>query len=150
MRGWRWGLAVGLILLANPGATWPAAAEAHADAKAAETKAAEAKQGQAPARLICPICGRVADPDYGTKASHTLARGATNALLGWTEMIRQPAQEAKEGHSVFTGLNKGITRSLTRTFAGLGELATFWSPKDRQGRYVHFAEDCPLCMGRQK
>ncbi len=145
MRGWRWGWALGLILLAGRGSAWAAAAEAKAEAKPAD-----AKQERPAARMVCPICGRVTDPDYGTKAGHTLARGATNALLGWTEMIRQPAQEAKEGHSVFTGLNKGITRSLTRTFAGIGELATFWSPKDRQGRYVHFAEDCPLCMGRQK
>ena len=135
MRAWRraWGaLLVGLLIGLASG------------------PAARANDHPAPARLVCPICGRIADPDYGTKASHTLVRGAVNALLGWTEMIRQPAQEAKEGHSVFTGLNKGINRSFTRTMSGLGELVTFWAPKDRAGRYPHFAEDCPLCMGRNQ
>lgn len=111
---------------------------------------AGAEDPPAPARLVCPICARAADPDYGTKSGHTLARGVMNTFFGWTEMIRQPAQEAREGHSVFTGLNKGVTRSVSRTSAGLGELFTFWIPKDSQGRYLHFAADCPVCMGRQQ
>jgi hypothetical protein len=30
-----------------------------------------------------------------------------------------------------------------RTFAGLGEMLTFWTPK-MQGKYVHFIENCTL------
>ena len=98
----------------------------------------------------CPICGRAADEtaSYPSKAGHTLVRGAANTLLGWTELIRQPAQEAKEGGNVLTGIGKGVGEGVKRTLAGVGEVLTFWTPKV-QHRYVHFANDCPICMGRK-
>jgi putative exosortase-associated protein (TIGR04073 family) len=101
-------------------------------------------------RAVCPICRQASDDtvDYPTKAGHTLVRGATNTLLGWTELLRQPAQEVKEGGGVFTGIAKGLGQSVTRTFAGAGELLTFWTPKVRH-RYLYFARDCPVCMGKR-
>ena len=98
---------------------------------------------------ICPICHRAIQEDtsYSEKAGHTLARGAANTLLGWTDLIRQPAQEARRGGNVLTGLAEGAGRSVTRTLSGVGDLLTFWTPKI-QGRYVHFARDCPVCAGK--
>ena len=97
--------------------------------------------------MICPICGRANDQmaDYATTAGHTLARGVTNTLFGWTELIRQPVDEAKAGGNVLTGIVQGVSRGVQRTAAGAGELLTFWTPKI-QARYVRFATDCPLCM----
>ena len=100
-------------------------------------------------QVVCPLCGRISNPqtDYPTKAGTTLLRGATNTLFGWTEIIRQPAQEAKAGGNVATGLYHGITQGVARTVGGAGEMLTFWMPKV-QDKYLHFNKDCPLCMGK--
>ena len=100
-------------------------------------------------QAVCPLCGRINNPqtDYPTKAGTTLLRGATNTLFGWTEIIRQPAQEAKAGGNVATGLYHGITQGVARTVGGAGEMLTFWMPKV-QDKYLHFNKDCPLCMGK--
>ena len=105
------------------------------------------QQTPPPQQTVCPICGRVsnAQAHYGEKATGTLARGVTNTIFGWTELIRQPADEVKAGGNVLTGIGKGVTHSITRTFGGLGEVLTFWTPKVNK-HYIHFAEDCPLCM----
>jgi len=79
----------------------------------------------------------------------TLGRGAVNALLGWTELIHQPAQEAKAGRNVLAGIGKGVGEGVVRTLAGVGEVLTFWTPRV-QDRYLRFAEDCPVCMGRHQ
>ena len=102
-------------------------------------------------QAVCPLCGRISSPqtDYPTKAGTTLLRGATNTLFGWTEIIRQPAQEAKAGGNVATGLYHGITQGVVRTIGGAGEMLTFWMPKV-QDKYLHFNHDCPLCMGKQQ
>ena len=101
--------------------------------------------------IVCPICHRAIQEDasYSEKAGHTLARGVANTLLGWTDLIRQPAQEAKQGGNVLTGLAQGAGRSITRTLSGLGDVLTFWTPKV-QGHYLHFANDCPVCAGKTK
>ena len=98
----------------------------------------------------CPVCTKASDEaaSYSSKAGYTLARGAANTLLGWTELIRQPATEVKAGGNVFTGLAKGVGHTVTRTFSGVGEVLTFWTPKTKTG-YIHFAKDCPVCMGKQ-
>lgn len=95
----------------------------------------------------CPICSKAGNNNatYASKASCTLARGAANTLFGWTELIRQPAQEVKAGGNVFTGIATGLGKGVRRTFAGAGEVLTFWTPKTKNG-YLHFADDCPLCM----
>ena len=99
----------------------------------------------------CPICSKTADEtaSYSSNATHTLARGAINILFGWTEMLRQPAEEVKSGGNLLSGIGKGVGQSLQRTASGAGELLTFWTPKGRRG-YVHFANDCPLCMKSAK
>ncbi len=96
-------------------------------------------------RQLCPICLKANDPksSYQEKGGNTLLRGALNASLGWTEIIRQPAQEAKEGGNLLVGLAKGVGQGLTRTLTGLGEIFTFWTPK-LNDQYIHFAQDCPL------
>ena len=110
------------------------------------TQAAMAKEG-----AVCPICRRASNDEvsYSEKAGHTLARGAANTLLGWTDLIRQPAQEVKRGGNVFTGLAQGAGQSIKRTLGGAAEVLTFWTPKVR-GRYLHFAHDCPVCAGKVK
>ncbi len=130
---WRVGVALGLILIAG----WPA------------TGLADEPAQSTPAQM-CPICGRTNDESasYPSKACRTLVRGAANTLLGWTEVIHQPAQKVKAGGNVFTGILQGIGQSAMRTLAGAGEVLTFWTPKLRD-RYVHFATDCPVCMGRK-
>ena len=101
-------------------------------------------------RTVCPVCAQ-ANSDtasYPDKAGHTLLRGVTNVLFGWTELIREPAQEARAGGNVFVGILQGAGQSVRRTAAGAGELLTFWTPKTPHG-YLHMATDCPLCMGKQ-
>lgn len=98
---------------------------------------------------MCAIC-RKANKEtvaYPTKAGYTLVRGATNTVFGWTEVIRQPALEAKGGGNVFVGIGKGVGYGVERTLAGVGEILTFWMPKV-QHHYLHLAHDCPLCMKR--
>ena len=101
-------------------------------------------------RTICPICKQANDEgaSYPSKAGHMLVRGASNALLGWTELIRQPASEVKEGGSVLTGLGKGVGQTVTRTLGGVAEVLTFWTPKG-QHNYLRFSKDCPVCMGKR-
>ena len=100
---------------------------------------------------MCPICQRAGDEtaSYSSKAGNTLVRGAANTLFGWTEVIRQPALEAKAGRNVLSGMAKGVGQGVARTLTGVGEVLTFWTPKI-QNRYVHFAEDCPICMGQKQ
>lgn len=116
-------LLIGLALMAAPG--W-----GHAE----ETKP-----------KLCPFCKAALDKDarYDEKAGNTLMRGAINFGFGWTEMITQPAKVAEAGGNVFEGMVKGMGRGFNRTFAGLGEILTFWTPKI-DGKYVHFVKDCPL------
>ena len=94
---------------------------------------------------LCPFCAAALKKDarYDEKAGNTLVRGAINLGFGWTEMITQPAKEAQNGGNIFAGMANGIGRGINRTFAGLGEVLTFWTPKV-DGQYVHFIKDCPL------
>ena len=98
----------------------------------------------------CPICMTAGDQQasYPSKAGCMLVRGATNTLLGWTELIYRPAREVKAGGHLFTGILHGIGQGVKRTVVGAGEVLTFWTPQV-QSRYVRFAEDCPLCMGKK-
>ena len=94
---------------------------------------------------LCPICQKANDQaaSYQEKAGNTLLRGALNTAFGWTEMIRLPAKEAKQGGNPFIGVANGIGHGIGRTFSGLAEIATFWAPKVR-GQYLHLSDDCPL------
>ena len=108
-----------------------------------------AEDHQKEAKAVCPICGRANQDSgsYASKASYTLARGASNTLFGWTELIHTPATEVKRGGNVFTGIAKGLGYGLTRTLAGGGEVLTFWTPKVH-GTYLHFTNNCPVCRGK--
>ncbi len=102
-----------------------------------------------PEGTTCPICEHTQDESpYPAKAGSTLLRGAANTLLGWTELIRQPAMEAKKGGNVLTGLGKGVGQTVWRTLGGATELLTFWTPKTK-AQYLRFATDCPICMTGQ-
>ena len=110
---------------------------------AGPARAAESKQ--------CPICtpANSEQSTYAQKSGATLVRGATNTLLGWTELIRQPADEVKSGGNVVTGIAKGLGQGITRTLEGAAEVLTFWVPKTNQG-YLRFSHDCPVCMGKNQ
>ncbi len=100
-------------------------------------------------RRQCPICmyaGR-SESTYPQNAGHTLARGAANALLGWTDVIRQPAREVKRSGNLAAGVLDGVSSGVVRTFSGLGEVLTFWIPKVGE-HYVRFSRDCPVCEGQ--
>ena len=94
---------------------------------------------------LCPFCMKANNQraSYGENAANTLARGALNLGLGWTELIRQPGKNARKGKNVLLGVANGVGFSARRTLRGLGELLTFWAPKV-QGEYIHFSKDCPL------
>lgn len=100
--------------------------------------------------MACPICSHanVQDGDYAATSGTTFVRGASNTLLGWTEILRRPAEEAKAGGNVLAGVGKGVATGVGRTVSGIGEILTFWVPKGKQTP-MNLATDCPLCMGRQ-
>ena len=105
-------------------------------------------------KTVCPICLHADNEQaaYSSKAGSTFVRGAANLLFGWTEIIREPAQEAREGRNVrnvVVGMANGVGHGIARTAVGVGELITFWTPKINN-RYVHMATDCPICMGKKK
>ena len=117
----------------------------------AETATAAQTQTQTQTGTVCKLCQKAAEESgsYSSKAGYTLARGAANTALGWTELFRQPVDETKAGGNVIVGIGKGVGATVTRTLGGLGEMLTFWTPKV-EGRYVHFSKDCPICMGRRQ
>ena len=94
---------------------------------------------------LCPICSKANNPSatYQEEAGNRLARGVLNMTLGWTELIRQPAKKARKDGNVFAGMATGMGHSVVRTVRGLGEVLTFWTPKNKTG-YIHFSDDCPL------
>ena len=102
-------------------------------------------------KRMCPICAKAGtdSASYSAKAGTTLVRGASNTLLGWTELIRQPVEETKAGGNVLVGIGKGIGQGVMRTVQGVGEILTFWTPKV-QNHYVKFSKDCPVCMGTKQ
>ena len=113
------------------------------------TQVAAAQPADVTQGTMCPICAKANQDDaaHATKAGHTLMRGATNALLGWTDLIRQPAQEVKQGGNVLVGLAHGVGSGAMRTLGGAADVLTFWTPKVH-GKYMHFAKNCPVCAGK--
>jgi putative exosortase-associated protein (TIGR04073 family) len=97
----------------------------------------------------CPICRGANNQSaaYAEKAGSTLMRGATNTAFGWTELLTQPTEEVKAGGNLLVGVGKGVNQAMRRTFLGVGELLTFWTPKGPKG-YLTLNRDCPICMGR--
>mgnify|MGYP001593866364 CR=1 FL=1 len=125
---------------------WLPWARAETTPQASPTPETAASQAQTPP-VICPICHVANDQNapYLQKAGTTLMRGATNTVFGWTEMILQPVAEANEGGNLLTGIGKGVGYSVKRTAVGIGELLTFWTPKDKRGS-APLTKDCPICM----
>ena len=130
----------GRLTLLMLGLLWLATARAAADDQPAT----------AARRTTCPICSHanMQDGNYAATSGTTFVRGASNALLGWTEIIRRPAEEARAGGNVVVGMGKGLGQGVVRTVTGLGEVLTFWVPKTK-AYPVNIAQDCPLCMGRR-
>ena len=63
---------------------------------------------------------------YIEKTIHKLGFGLFNTTVGWTALLFEPANH----NNFFTGLGKGIWRSVTNTAGGLLHTATFPFPFD--------------------
>jgi len=64
-------------------------------------------------------------------AFEKLGRGATNTVLGWTEVFIEPGKRFDKNHNVaegMTGVGVGIVKGLTRTMAGVYEVISFPFP----------------------
>ncbi len=105
----------------------------------------QTEQQNKPASKLCPFCENALKENarYDEKVGNTLIRGAINFGFGWTEVITQPAREAQANGNIFAGMANGINRGVGRTFSGIGQMLTFWTPKI-DGKYLHFIENCPL------
>ena len=106
---------------------------------------AEENAGGAREPEMCPFCLKANDPDssYLDKSGNILMRGVLNTTLGWTEVLRLPAKQARKDGNIWNGLADGLGSGVTRTLNGLAEIVTFWTPKVN-GSFVHFSDDCPL------
>jgi hypothetical protein len=63
---------------------------------------------------------------YIEKSIHKLGFGLFNSSVGWTALLFEPANHS----NFFTGLGKGLWRSVTNTAGGLLHTATFLFPFD--------------------
>ena len=102
-------------------------------------------------RMRCPICGRITNQQagYSQRAGATLARGVLNTAFGWTELLVEPTAEVNAHGNLVVGVGKGIGYAVTRTALGIGELLTFWAPKDGKNT-VPLVTDCPICFPATK
>ena len=98
----------------------------------------------------CPICRHANNQSapYAEQAVGSLARGVTNVFFGWTEMIVRPTAEVERHGNLLIGIGQGLSHSVSRTAAGIGEALTFWMPKSSGGPSP-LATDCPICMSVQ-
>ena len=62
---------------------------------------------------------------YMDRAKCKLAFGGKNALLGWTELYREPREAAREDTSVMKGIGRGVVNMLGDTVGGVLHVATF-------------------------
>lgn len=89
------------------------------------------------------ICEAAESDDYLTKASGQFLRGASNIGFCWTELIQQPAIEARTGGNILYGVLRGVGYTAVRAVKGVGEIATFPAPhRDPDGVFAHVADDC--------
>ena len=124
--GWLW---LSLVLCAGPAAA-----------------AADTAPEPAPV-ATCPICRHANNQTapYAEQAAANLARGLTNTFFGWTEMLVRPTAEVERHGNLLNGVGQGISHSVSRTAAGIGEALTFWMPKSVGGP-PPLTADCPICM----
>ena len=94
----------------------------------------------------CAVCSRATSDRYWTKTGGQLTRGVANTGLGWTELVRQPVKEARGGGNVVIGMGKGVGHAVKRTGQGLVEIVMSPMPRQKDGKYLQVADDCPMCM----
>lgn len=63
---------------------------------------------------------------YVEKSIHKLGFGLTNLTMGWTALLFEPVREENK----FSGLAKGLWRTVTNTVGGVIHTATFPMPVD--------------------
>lgn len=71
---------------------------------------------------------------FESEVGDKLARGITNLVFGWTEMIRTPVEwgertETGAFKAVTLGIPYGILRGPARTVVGLYEIVTCYAPQ---------------------
>ena len=110
----------------------------------------EAKAEPVPS-TTCPICRHANNQSapYAEQAAGSLARGVTNTFFGWTEMLTRPTAEVERHGNLLSGIGQGVSHSVSRTAAGIGEALTFWMPKSIGGP-PPLTTDCPICMSVQQ
>ncbi|MBI4430833.1 MAG: hypothetical protein HY587_03875 [Candidatus Omnitrophica bacterium] len=67
------------------------------------------------------------DIPYGWRMPYRIARGVTNAGLGWTEILLRPFGEART-ESVSESLAAGALNTFYRLNLGVLDVTTFWVP----------------------
>ena len=89
--------------------------------------AEEASSQTAPSGPMCPICSKAnkQDGDYGATSGTTFVRGASNTLLGWTDLFVEPKETMNAGGNFFKGLGVGLADGLANTLGGVVHLITF-------------------------
>jgi len=84
--------------------------------------------------LAAPMLASAASPwadgtTWGEKAGGKLKYGATNLLLGWTSLFREPVKASKAGENLFTGIGRGIWDAVGQTVGGAVDVVTFPVPQ---------------------
>lgn len=62
---------------------------------------------------------------WANQAGKKFVFGAKNTLFGWTELLTEPSQAAKNNQSVTRGLGRGVVHSVVDTVGGAVHLVTF-------------------------
>jgi len=65
------------------------------------------------------------EPTYGEQVSAKLKYGLTNALLGWTSLVRTPVQASQEGDNILVGIGRGVWDAVGQTVGGAAHVVTF-------------------------
>ncbi len=62
---------------------------------------------------------------YGNRAGSKLIFGLKNALVGWTEIFREPKAAMDRGDNFFVGLGKGLKNGIVEELGGVVHIASF-------------------------
>ena len=66
--------------------------------------------------------------DYGNRVANKLGVGASNLLLGWTELVTQPVTHHASGQELAQSLGRGLVNALGDTGGGALQVITFAFP----------------------
>ena len=66
---------------------------------------------------------------WGEQAGGKLKYGATNLLLGWTSLFREPVQASQAGENLFVGIGRGVWNAVGQTVGGAVDVVTFPIPQ---------------------